>query len=371
MSSARLEHARAHAQRGAEELGCSGGGAVVIRHDRVVGEWYWGRRDQGAASQPFDSETMAPLASVTKGITATALAMLLQDGALWLDDPVHRYIPELVDARMSDAAANARITVRHLATHSSGLPRGDRDWYDLYRQCPPDGDPYPLYVEGALLRIQHGLAFEPGTSHAYSDPAVCLLGEVLYRVTGQRVPALVQGRLFGPLGLQRIGWDFDEALAGDISASVEPGWGRAPASTPAFRRVGAPWGGLIGCGRDLAAFGLMLLHEGTLGGVRVLSPLAVRMMSSCQMPLPARPLYPHRGLLWWIKAAPDTPELGHLVPLGTYCHGGATHCVLVIMPALGIVAVMIRNRAGNPPGFVYNRDYPIFMDAVAGAVDDL
>jgi CubicO group peptidase (beta-lactamase class C family) len=371
LSSARLDHARANAQRGAEELGCSGGGAIVIRRDRVVGEWYWGRRGFEADSPPFDAETMVPMASVTKGITATALALLLQDGALWLDDPVSRFIPELLAERMADNAALARITVRHLATHSSGLPRGDRDWYDLYQHVPADRDPYPAYVEGVLLRAQQALSFEPGTSHAYSDPAVCLLGEVIYRLTGQRVPQFVHERLFGPLGLERLGWDFDEALAADISASVTPGWGRAPASTKAFRRVDAPWGGLIGCGRDLATFGLMLLHEGELGGVRVMSPLAVRMMSSCQMPLPARPQYPHRGLLWWIKAEPDSPEMGHVVPYGSYCHGGATHCVLVIMPALDIVAVMIRNRAGNPPGFVYSRDYPMFMDAVAGAVDEV
>jgi hypothetical protein len=43
--------------------------------------------------------------------------------------------------------------------------------------------------------------------------------------------------------------------------------------------------------------------------------------------------------------------------------------VLVVMPDLDIVVVMIRNRAGDPPGFVYNRDYPIFMDLVAAAVD--
>jgi CubicO group peptidase (beta-lactamase class C family) len=56
------------------------------------------------------------------------------------------------------------------------------------------------------------------------------------------------------------------------------------------------------------------------------------------------------------------------VPYGTYAHGGAGHSVLVVMPALDVVAVMIRNRAGNPPGFFYDRDYPIFMDLVAAAV---
>jgi CubicO group peptidase (beta-lactamase class C family) len=137
------------------------------------------------------------------------------------------------------------------------------------------------------------------------------------------------------------------------------------------RLAGSVSGGLICNAHDLAAFGLLLLREGELDGKRLIAPLAVRMMSSCQYPLPGRANYPHRGLLWWIKAAPDTPELGHIVPNGTYCHGGAGHSVLVIMPALDIVAVMIRNRYGDPPGFIYNRDYPVFMDLVAAAVDEI
>jgi CubicO group peptidase (beta-lactamase class C family) len=130
-------------------------------------------------------------------------------------------------------------------------------------------------------------------------------------------------------------------------------------------------GGLIGNARDLAVVGNMLLHEGELDGKRIIAPLTVRMMTTCQYPMPGRPNYLHRGLFWWIKATPDSPELGHIVPYGTYCHGGAAHSVLVMMPSLDIVALMIRNRAGDPPGFVYNRDYPIFMDLVAAAVDKI
>ena len=62
--------------------------------------------------------------------------------------------------------------------------------------------------------------------------------------------------------------------------------------------------------------------------------------------------------------------MGHIVPYGSYAHGGACHSVLVILPELDMTAVMIRNRAGDPPGFIYNRDYPIFMDLVAAAVEE-
>ena len=195
----------------------------------------------------------------------------------------------------------------------------------------------------------------------------------MYRASGQRVSEFLRERVFHPLGLQRIGWKFEGDLNENISVVVADGWDGTSAcdSVREASKAGTPWGGLISNGRDLATFGLMLLHEGELGGVRIMAPLTVRMMTTCQMPLPARPHYPHRGLFWWIKAAPDSPELGHIIPYGTYCHGGASHCVLVVMPALGIVAVMVRNTIGNPPGFIYNRDYPVFMDLVAASLDEL
>jgi CubicO group peptidase (beta-lactamase class C family) len=173
------------------------------------------------------------------------------------------------------------------------------------------------------------------------------------------------------LDLHRIGWDFADDLAADIASIVNVGWNGGRLGTAEGRREGSVFGGMIANARDLATCGLLLLREGELDGQRLISPLAVRMMTSCQMPLPARPRYPHRGLFWWIKAEPDTPELGHVVPYGTYCHGGAGHSVLIVMPDLQIVAVMLRNRLGNPPGFIYDRDYPVFMDLVAAAVDEL
>jgi CubicO group peptidase (beta-lactamase class C family) len=362
ISSTRLIKARDYAREVGDQLGGTGGAVVVIRHGKVVGEWYWGRRGPSGDAKLWDADTIAWVLSMTKGFTATALALCIEDGLLWLDEPAHRHIPELA------RGDKAKITVRHLATHSSGIPAQDPDWYLSWQDARPGEHSYEAYVRHALM---HPLAYEPGTSHTYSDLAVCVLGEVIYRASGQRVPDLLRERVFGPLGLERIGWDFPDEIAQDIAWCVEDHWVHQRLNSKAAREDGALWGGMLGSARDLAAFGLMLLNEGELGGVRVMAPLTVRMMTSCQMPLPARPRYPHRGLFWWIKAEPDTPELGHIVPYGTYCHGGASHCVLVVMPALDMVAVMLRNRTGSPPGFLYDRDYPVFMDLVAAAVDDV
>jgi len=369
MSSTRLLKARDHAQRVGDELGGTGGAVLMVRHDKIVGEWYWGTRGPHNA-HPFDADTLVPLYSVTKGFTAIALSLLIEDGTLWLDEPAYRHVPELLgdDPATASAQTLAQITVRHLATHSSGFPAGDLDFYGCWRDRRPDESLPETYFRHAIARVTRGVVFEPGASHIYSDPAVTVLGEIIFRASGQRVPDLLQERVFQPLGLHCIGWDFPEELVRDIADIVNVDWMNHIPDARQARQVGSVAGGLISNARDLAVCGAMLLHEGELDGVRVVAPLTVRMMTTCQFPLPGRPNYPHRGLFWWIKAAPDTPELGTIVPNGTYCHGGAGHSVLVIMPALDLVAVMLRNRAGDPPGFLYNRDYPMFMDLVAASV---
>jgi CubicO group peptidase (beta-lactamase class C family) len=363
MSSSRLLNAREYAQRVSDQLEGSGGSVLVMRHDKIVGEWYWGRRSPAPDAPPFDLYTMTPLMSITKGLTAIALALLIQDGTLWLDEKVSEYIPEFKEGEL------AKVTVRHLATHSSGLAGGDIDFYGCWRDQRPGESLPETYFRHAMGRVVRGVAYEPGTWHVYSDIAVTILGEVIHIASGERVPDIIRKRVFEPLKLQRIGWDFDDELAKDIASIVYDDWMGGRHGTKEARQAGSVAGGLISNARDLAAIGCLLLHEGELEGIRVMAPLTVRMMTTCQYPLPGRVNYPHRGLLWWIKAAPDSPEMGHMVPYGTFCHGGAAHSVLVVMPALDIVAVMIRNRVGDPPGFVYNRDYPIFMDLVAAAVD--
>jgi len=364
MSSVRLLRAKEYAQRVSNVLKGSGGAALVTRHDKIIGEWYWGQRGP-VDTHPYDADTMTPLYSVTKGFTAIALSLLIQDGDLWLDEPAWLHVPELKEGDL------AKITIRHLATHSSGFPAGDPDFYGCWQDHRPGEHLAETFFRHAIARVSHGLVFAPGTAHIYSDPAVTVLGEILYRVSGDRVPDFLRKRVFTPLGLQRIGWDFDDERVNDIAEIVNRAWMSHVPDARLTRQTASATGGLISNARDLAACGIMLLHEGELDGVRVMAPLTVRMMTTCQYPLPGRPSYPHRGLFWWIKAAPDSPELGTIVPYGTYCHGGAAHSMLVIMPALDIVAIMIRNRAGDPPGFLYNRDYPTFMDLVAAAVDEV
>src|SRR6185503_9283469 len=113
------------------------------------------------------------------------LAMLaVSEGKLRLDAPVQRYLPAF------RGSGKERVTIRHLLTHSSGLP-ADRP---LWRETP-DAD--------SALRLVNAtpLAAAPGARMVYSDLGALVLGEVIVRVYGERLDRLAERRIFAPLGM--------------------------------------------------------------------------------------------------------------------------------------------------------------------------
>ncbi|HEV8303851.1 MAG TPA: serine hydrolase domain-containing protein [Gemmatimonadales bacterium] len=135
--------------------------------------------------RPVAPETMYDLASLTKviGLT-TACMMLVAEGKLELDAPVQRYVPAFT------GAGKERITIRHLLTHSSGLPA----WR-------------PLYIEATTRAVAlqladtTPLAAEPGRVMVYSDLGAIVLTQAVEAITGERLDQFLDRRLFGPVGM--------------------------------------------------------------------------------------------------------------------------------------------------------------------------
>jgi CubicO group peptidase (beta-lactamase class C family) len=128
------------------------------------------------------------LASVSKQFTAAAILLLAHDGALSLDDPVRRWLPEL-------PPATDRVTLRQLLTHTGGLV----DYEDL---MPADmrGQLSDADVLALLARADRTL-FPPGTAYRYSNSGYVLLGLVVERASGQGFAAFLEQRVFDPLGM--------------------------------------------------------------------------------------------------------------------------------------------------------------------------
>jgi CubicO group peptidase (beta-lactamase class C family) len=167
--------------------------------------------------------------SVTKTMTATLLALLAADGRLRLDDKAGRWLP---------AGANAGITLRQLATHTSGLPRLAPN------MSPPTVDLANPYAEFGVEQAEEGLrqaVAEPGAPVRYSNFGYQLLGLVLERASGLSYEQLLTGRLLTPLGMSRSGvgsnavgiplpghdhrgelphWDHPLAAAGGVEATI-------------------------------------------------------------------------------------------------------------------------------------------------------
>jgi CubicO group peptidase (beta-lactamase class C family) len=172
----------------------------------------FGHTHPTAAAPPVTEETVFDLASLTKVVATTpAVLRLIDAGRLALDDPVARYLPAYAKG------AKARVTLRHLLTHTAGLP-ADEPFHEL--EASPSG------LRTAILRTP--LVAAPASTVLYSDIGFMTLGFMLEEVTGTSLDSAVQELVFTPLGLASTGYvpvharGIDFAPTGPQSDKDEP-----------------------------------------------------------------------------------------------------------------------------------------------------
>jgi CubicO group peptidase (beta-lactamase class C family) len=159
-------------------------------------EYHGGVRERGGAA--LDAHTNFRLASVSKQFTAMTVMLLVADGRL-------SYESSLADLLPGFPAWARRVTVRHLLTHTSGVPDYERA---MERAAAAGGAAYTpdrqLRDEDAiaLLRLEPALDFEPGTNWAYSNSAYVLLGQIVARADRRPFSEVLERRIFGPLGMR-------------------------------------------------------------------------------------------------------------------------------------------------------------------------
>jgi CubicO group peptidase (beta-lactamase class C family) len=167
--------------------GCAVG---VSRAGDLVFSGAWGSANL-ESGELLTPDRVFYLASVSKQFTATAVALLVLDGMLSLDDDVRTWIPELPDY-------GAPITLRHLLTHTSGL----RDYLTLMALAGLSlQDAHSRDEILALIARQRALNFPPGERYLYSNTGYFLIPIVVERVTGRTIRAFMDDRVFRPLGM--------------------------------------------------------------------------------------------------------------------------------------------------------------------------
>ncbi|MED5550203.1 MAG: serine hydrolase [Pseudomonadota bacterium] len=240
---------------------------TVTRGDDVIYTGAYGQRDVRHPDIAVDTDTLFPFASISKAFTTTALAMLVDEGALDWDDPVRRYIPEF---EMSDPYITAEFSVRDLVTHRSGLPLGAGDLLVF-----PDGKPEVSDILAAIRHIPPATSFR--SEYAYDNLMYIIAGEVLSRIDGRPWAEAIDARIFDPLAMDSCEALPSQAAADDNTVtqhSRAPGETEAVPIDPRFI-IGdstSPAGGLSCSVDDFTTWAQFWLNEGvTSDGDRLLS----------------------------------------------------------------------------------------------------
>jgi CubicO group peptidase (beta-lactamase class C family) len=171
---------------------------LVRRNGRAILERGYGVRDLRTRA-PIDARTGFRLASVTKQMTATAIVLLVRDGRLRYEDSLTRALPGF-------PAYGSGITIRHLLTHTSGLPDYEQLMEDAEKERGPTWTPDRQIRDHEVLALleqeTHGL-FAPGTRWAYSNSGYVVLGLIAARAAGTPFGDVLRERIFAPLGMTR------------------------------------------------------------------------------------------------------------------------------------------------------------------------
>ena len=320
----------------------------------------------GRDARPMTPDTRLDLASVTKVASTTAIAMrLVASGDLDLDRPVAAYLPGL-------GGDHARVRVRHLLEHTSGLP----PWLPLYCRTT-DRD------EALRLASTAPLQSQPGARWTYSDLGMITLGGVLERVTGLRQDDAFAALVAGPLGLQRTGYGpvpASEAAASGDSDLIE----REMVSSGTPYRVDArvedfagwrrePQVGVVNDGNAAHALEGVAGHAGLFSTVPELLGLGRALVDTTVVPPDVvdtftRPLAvaPNRALGFRLATL---TLAGEEVPLAV--HGGFTGTHLAVALdrdlVIAVAATRLHGTTGTPARPLTPRESLVSPGEIAGA----
>jgi hypothetical protein len=233
-----------------KESGIPGLAYGIVIDEEVVLAKGLGLRDV-ATSAPVDVDTVFRIASMTKSFTALAILKLRDAGKLSLDDPVARYVPE-VGTRQLPTSDSGPITIRHLLSHTAGLPEDN-----------PQGDRVLDDARGLSAWLKAGVPFASatGTEFEYSNLGFMILGSVVTRVSGQP---------FQPISLRKSCCHWHEVHVLELGRSaLANAWLLATARQDkdswtrnrCLRMVPAPLWGLVDLLRDLARYIAMMLSH--------------------------------------------------------------------------------------------------------------
>ena len=265
-------------------------------------------------------QTAFILGSLTKSFTALAIMQLVDQGRVALDAPVQQYLPWFT---VRDRRASARITVRELLNHTSGLPKSAG--LQIVR-----GEQAKTQSQQAALMSGVRLAYAPGTRFEYSNANYWLLGLVIEAVSKTEYATYVQQHIFAPLALTHSFTSEIDAQQHDFARGYRIWFGRPRAEDLPFYWRELAVGYLISSADDMGRYLIAQLNGGSVGGQSVLSADAVRQMQTPPAGMPY-------GMGWLTGRVDGVPVLWHTGAVANY------HSDMLLIPSLGWGVVWLAN----------------------------
>ena len=303
---------------------------------------------------PMTPQTVFRMASITKLFTSTAIMQLRDEGKLQLDDPVAKYLPWLkMKNRFPDAPD---ITIRHLLTHTSGLPREAAFPYWTDHKFPT--------LEQIIRSLPNQETIYPSeTKWKYSNLGMALLGHIVAAVSGQDYEAYIRSNILKPLEMTST----SVFLTDEQKKRLATGYGRRlPDGTRKAMAISdykgiAPAASISSTVEDMAKFAALQFREGKKGGNQILKGSTLREMHRVQWLQPSWKSGWGLGFSVWHRD--DKTFIGH----GGWVAGYRTQ--LLICPGDKIAVIVMSNAEDGSPGFFANKIFDTVAPAILKAVE--
>ena len=251
---------------------------MIVRHGRIVGEWYF---DDATP----DSKYL--VYSTTKSFASTAAALAIAEGKLTLDSKVGEFFPEAAPPEKREITVGQLLSMTSGAKSDNGV-LGRDDLFD--------------YVLNELPMVA-----EPGTKWQYNNSGLSLLSPVVHQATGKNIDELLDEHVFQKIGISSDSWSWEERDG-----------------------MPTPYSGLHITARSLARFGMVFLNNGMWNKQKIISADWVAKATS-----PSQDLNAQYGYLWWN----NEPDKWSDVPADAYAALGRFSNDMLVVPSLDLIVI--------------------------------
>ncbi len=313
-------------------------GYLLTRNNKIFAHRTSGKLAYDQPESAFKPESLRRMASITKVFTATAIMQLIEDGKICLEQIISTILPEF------NTPIHKDIQIFHLLTHSSGIVAEPGYFNEPYqRRIYNEIENNPDWIKAIL---QGPLQSKPGECWNYCSMGFNILGEIIERKSGMGFEDYILSRIVRPLGMNDTYFQVPEELEKEVC--VMDNWER----NMVIRKAGfstnknLPSSGILSTLMDMSRFGNMMLNNGTLDGIRILSRKSVESMIMYQLKGAFGFSWGRKDPDWKVGLCWSYSGDKSLASQETYNHEGYGSSALYIDPSEQLVAVYIAVNYG-------------------------